>query len=109
MRQYLTLTIAKTNYSAPQADVLLRRGEGGYLTRADSKTKLREPTKQETEILRKVRAAVKAGKPYSKRAFCKEYAGMNGPFKKGEKTLIADLDAMLETGELRLDEKKRLI
>ena len=108
IRQYLTLSISKTNYSAPQADILLRRGEGGLLHRAESATKLKEPSKLDTEILKKVRAAAKAGKPHSKRSFCKEYAGLIGPFKMGEKALTAEINDMIEAGEIKLDEKRRL-
>ena len=108
MRQYLTLTIAKTNYSAPQADVLLKRGEGGYLTRADSKPKLTEPTKLETEILRKVRAADKAGKPLSKTAFVTKHAGADGPFKIGQKALRDEITEMIASGVIKLDAKNRL-
>lgn len=109
MRQYLTLSIAKTNYSAPQADILLKRGDGGFLTRADSKPKLKAPTKLETEILQKVRAAAKTCKPYSKTGFATKFAGEKGPFKLGQKALAAEIEAMIESGEIKLNEKNRLI
>ena len=35
LKGYVTLSITKTNYSAPQNDILLKRGEGGYLAVAD--------------------------------------------------------------------------
>lgn len=108
MRQYLTLSITKTNYSAPQADILLQRGEGGYLHRADSRPQLKTPTKIETEILRKIRAAAQSGKPLSKTGFATQYSGEKGPFKCGQKALVAQLDAMIASGEIKLDEKKRL-
>lgn len=108
MRKYLTLSISKTNYSAPQSDILLRRGEGGYLTRADSKPKLKEPTKLETDILRKVRAAAAAGKPCSKTAFVKQYGGVDRCFKMGEKALAAEIAEMINSGEIKLDGKNRL-
>lgn len=108
-RQYLVLNIAKTNYSAPQPETLLRRGEGGYLTRADAKPTLKAPSKLQTEILRMVRSAALAGKPYSKTKFATEKAGEDGPFKMGQKALLAEINGMILSGEIKLDEKNRLI
>lgn len=108
LKRYVTLSITKTNYSAPQNDILLQRGEGGYLERADVETKLKEPSKLDTVILKKVRASATAGKPYSKRSFCQEFAGVDKLFKMGQKALTEELNEMIEAGHIRLDEKQRL-
>jgi RecA-family ATPase len=108
MRQYLTLAITKTNYSAPQGNILLKRGEGGYLSHVEEEGKLKEPSKLDMEILKKIRAAATQGKPHSKRSFSAEFAGVTGPYKMGQKALTDVLNRMIEAGHIRLDEKQRL-
>ncbi len=107
LRWHVVLAVPKANGAPPQPKLLLRRLEGGYLTHTDTTTRrLKEPTRIDTEIIKKVRAAAAAGRAYSKRSFCKEFGGKDGTFRMGEKALGEMIDALVEAGHLRKDGSK---
>lgn len=104
---HVVLAVPKANGAPPQPTLLLRRHEGGYLSLADTTTRrLTEPTKVDTEIIKKIRAAAVAGTPYSKRSFSREFGGKGKPFHMGEKALAEMITNLIAVGHLKREGTK---
>lgn len=103
LKRYVTLSITKTNYSAPQNDILLQRGEGGYLSGFEPSGVLKTPTRLDTEILKLIRTEIVQGNRYTKTGFVKQYCGLTGRFKMGNNALREQLECMISDGVIALD------
>ena len=105
---YLTTAITKNNYSAPQPPVILKRGEGGYLHRADLvSTKAVQADNLSTRIVALVVSEMKDNRKYSKSAFANQFGGKEGVFKVGNNALRDALAALIKADRL-LDEGGKL-
>ncbi len=98
---YLTATVTKNNYAAPQPKVILKRGDGGYLhsiTLASNK----EVKAQDLngKIMQLVVDEEKAGRTYSKSAFSTKFGGISMTLAVGENTVRKALDALILSGKL---------
>jgi len=100
MRQHLVLSVTKTNYSAPQAEILLQRGEGGYLSKAEAPATIKSLSHADADILRLLREDAEKGTAHTQRSFCKAYAGMDKPLKTSDHGLRKRLAALIEAGKI---------
>lgn len=109
-RLYLTATVVKNNYGAPGIDLVLRRGEEGFLAPADIS---RANADTDEAALQRVRARIrleaKAGKTYTRSGFEDTFGGENGPLKIGKNQLREQLKIWVGEGKLNADKKKHLI
>lgn len=109
-KSHLTLSITKTNYSAPQQDIILRRSEGGYLTN----TKLTPGKTPRTDaldasIIQLVQSEAVAGRRHSKTGFAQIFGGIDKKLKVGNNKvrdriseLISSTILVEENGKLAL-------
>lgn len=109
-KSHLILSITKTNYSAPQQDIILHRSEGGYLTNAKL-TPSKTPTTDavDASIIQLVQSEAVAGKRYSKTGFANTFGGLNKKLKVGNNkvrdrisVLISSTRLVEENGKLAL-------
>lgn len=108
-KQFLTLAVTKTNYSPPQEDVLLQRGELGYLHAA------RRTTHQANErgdlgerIIALVAQEQGENRRHTKSGFVKAFGGLRNTLKAGDNRVRAVVTGLLAKGKLKLDAKKKL-
>lgn len=106
---YLTLSIAKTNYSAPQNDILLKRGEGGYLSLANDVPIPRAQAGLPAAIAKLIRSEAAAGNRHSKSGFAKLFGGADKQFKLSHNELRAQLDDMIAAKTITTDHGKMQI
>jgi len=104
---YLTTVITKNNYSAPQPPIILKRGEGGYLHRADLvSTKTAQADNLSTRIVAFVASELKDNRKYSKSAFANQFGGKEGVFKVGNNAVRDALDDLIKADRLRVESRK---
>ncbi len=98
---YLTATITKNNYAAPQPKVILKRGDGGYL-HSIALTSNKEVKAQDlnAKIMQLVSDEEKAGRIYSKTAFSTQFGGISQVLAVGENTVRDALNALINSGKL---------
>ncbi|MGV8991282.1 MAG: helicase RepA family protein [Thiobacillus sp.] len=106
---YLTATITKNNYAAPQAPTSLKRGNGGYLGKADliSTAKLTADSLS-VRIVDLVKSELKAGHGHSKTAFTNQFSGEGGALRTGNNKVRDAVNELVAAGKLRLDRHKKL-
>ncbi len=106
-KSYLTLSITKTNYSAPQPDIILRRGEGGYLTNANlTPMFVQKAGFLDTRIIRIVTEEAAADSRYSKTAFAEKFGGLDGRLQTGIITVRSAVQRLLDNGKLATKSQK---
>lgn len=79
----LIAAVTKNNYGPPQADVLLARGEGGYLSVCAAQM-IVDPLKNLIDLITFEEAL---GNEYSANTFEKKFGGIDGPLKIGKVAL----------------------
>jgi RecA-family ATPase len=104
---YLTTAITKNNYSAPQPPVILKRGEGGYLHRADLvSAKDSRADSLSSRVIALVTSELKEGRSYSKTGFANHFGGKDAALKTGNNSVRNVLDDIIKTQRLRLENGK---
>lgn len=108
-KKYLTLAVTKSNYSPPIDDVILQRGEGGYLSAATLKC-LKDVKRNDLSerVVKLVKEERDGGQSYSKSAFAEKFGGTQRALGVGNNTLRDALGTLLEHGTLSLDNHKKL-
>ncbi len=97
-RLYLSAHVTKNNYGPPQPPVYLRRGERGYLRKADL---ARSAAKQGDElVLRVVAQIAKEPEPISATQFENRYGGLDNEFRIGKVKLRGVLNRAVAQGYL---------
>jgi RecA-family ATPase len=77
-RNYLTVDITKNNYAAPQEEVILKRGDGGYLSCVEIQTaKIAKASTSLEQVIALVVSEEVAGLKYSQAAFEKKFGGVD--------------------------------
>ena len=101
---YLTAALTKSNYSAPQPPVVLKRGEGGYLHRASLiSTKDAQADDLKARIVKLVTSELKEERKHSKTAFAAQFGGKENQLKVGNNAVRDALDELIETKRLRVE------
>lgn len=93
-RFYLSAPVTKSNYSAPQPVVYLRRGEGGYLHKADLVS--RSNKKADELIVRIVKKVAELEDPVSAAEFERQYGGVENVFGVGRINLRGLINKSIE-------------
>ena len=98
---YLTATITKNNYAAPQPKVLLTRLDGGYLANAGlTSTKVQKTADNLHKVIELVASEAKRGKKYSKTAFEDTFGGLEKSLKIGKVALRGLMTAAIKSDKL---------
>lgn len=104
-RMYLTATMTKNNYAAPQPPVFLRRTDNGVLVEVDLAERARH--KEGTTILRIVQKIAATEEQFSARSFADAFCGERGIFEMGQNALVRCVNQAIGHGYLKKDAKKR--
>lgn len=107
--QYLTATITKTNYAPPRPEIILKRGDGGYLhhvTLTSQKDQVAQDVK--TKIVNLVAEKAKAGQHFCKTKFENDFGGIDGPLGIGKNAVRSALTELVAANHLSLDANKKL-
>lgn len=106
---YLKASVTKNNYAPPIPDMILQRGEGGYLEKVSlAPAKLVIEQHLQERIIGLVKAERLHGRSYSKTAFEDKVGGKLGQLKAGKNAVRFALNALLGQGRLVLDRTNKL-
>lgn len=104
---YLAAALTKSNYSRPHAPLIMRRGDGGYLYRADLVSRKETQTSDLiTRILTVVDSESKAGRQYSKSAFALQFGKKDGVLQAGNNAVREVLNTVITAGRLVIERGK---
>jgi hypothetical protein len=104
---YLTATITKNNYAAPQTPVLIKRGDGGYLHSIDlASSKEHKATHTLSKVIELVRSEAKNGVLHTKTGFENKFGGLEGQLSIGKVALRKLIDDAIKSGKLVQRSKK---
>jgi hypothetical protein len=104
---YLTAALTKSNYSAPKPPVILQRGAGGYLHRANLvSAKDTQADDLKSRIVALVASEAKDGRLYSKSGFANQFGRKDGVLKTGNNTVRDALDDLIKVGRLQVEAGK---
>jgi len=96
--------LTKSNYSAPQPPVVLKRGEGGYLHRADLvSTKDAQADDLKARIIKLVTSELKENRKHSKTGFANLFGGKENKFGVGNNAVRDALDELIDAKRLRVE------
>jgi RecA-family ATPase len=106
-RNYLTATVTKNNYAAPQPKTILKRGDGGYLSRVALVSARQQQTQSTlTKVIDLIRIEGEAGRTYSKTAFEEKFGGASGVLEIGQVSLRKIIKDALKANTLVLQKGK---
>lgn len=91
---YLSATMTKNNYAAPQPPVFLRRAEGGVLLKADLAERAKR--KEETTVLEIVQKIAASDERFSARSFSQTFGGKTNIFSMGQNALTGYVNRAIE-------------
>lgn len=106
MRNHVVLSVTKANYSAPQADLLLKRMNGGYLSKTDQPTQPKDLGHADTAIIALIKSEATEGRHHAQRAFTDAFGGSDKALGLSDHALRLRIKILLEAGKLRLERKK---
>ena len=106
MRHHVVLSLTKANYSAPQADLLLKRMPGGYLTKTEQPTQLKDPGHADAAIVALIKSEAAEGRHYAQRAFTDAFAGTDKPLGLSDHALRRRVEMLIDTGKIRPKNRK---
>ncbi|MEF8703074.1 MAG: AAA family ATPase [Candidatus Accumulibacter sp. UW26] len=100
-KSHLSLSITKTNYSAPQQDIILRRSEGGYLINARlTPGKTPRTDTLDASIIQLVQSEAVAGRRHSKTAFANKFGGVDKELTVGNNKVRDAITGLLSSTRL---------
>lgn len=107
---YLTATITKNNYAAPQPKVILKRGDGGFLRRTELVSTKEQKTKDvSSKVVELVSSEAKKGDQYSKTSFEDMFGGQEKPLGIGKVALRKMLNDLVNVGKLVVQRQKLIL
>lgn len=92
---YLSATMTKNNYAAPQPPIFLRRFDGGVLLKADLAESAKR--KEKTTVLEIVQKIAASDEQYSVRSFAIAFGGETNIFSMGQNALTGYINQAIET------------
>lgn len=102
---HVTASVTKNNYGPPQDDIVLVRGDGGYLSVPNATSM---PIRLEDRIKRKLIDEASQGRVYSKESFATTFAGLKGEFGIGVQALRKAIGGLVTNRVLSIGPQQKL-
>lgn len=99
-RRHIAFAVTKSNYTAPQSEILLHRGEGGYLSKAEALPHVKAPDRVDGKILDLIKKQAEKGEPYSAKKFRQQFAGLDKALGVSDDHIRKRLEVLKKSGAI---------